>query len=112
MSDEMVIFTRTFDLFDWLLPHIERFPKIYRTSISERLIHTLLDFQETLYDAQTQGGTTRQKFLRTADAHLNKVRFYLRLAYHKGWLLDGQYLHVSRMTDNIGGLLGGWIKAS
>jgi len=107
----MIIFTRTFDLFTWLLPHIETFPRLYRTSISQRLLAVMLDFQETLYDAHSQGGTTRQKYLRTADAHLNKIRFYMRLAHRSTWLKDGQYLHVSRLIDEIGRLLGGWIKA-
>ena len=61
---------------------------------------------------RVRGGTTRLKHLRTADAHLNKVRLYSRLAHHLQWLNDGQYRHVSAMVAEIGRLLGGWIKAS
>ncbi|NDJ76469.1 MAG: four helix bundle protein, partial [Chloroflexi bacterium] len=69
-------------------------------------------FVVALFDAQSQGGTTRQKHLRAADAHLNKLRLYLRLAYHWGWFNDGQYRHVSEMVAEIGRLLGGWLKAT
>lgn len=107
----MVIFTRTYDLLLWLLPKAEHFPKIYRSTVTQRLMNAALDFQEALFEAQSQGGTTRQKYLRTADAALDKLRLYLRLAYHWHWLNDGQYRHVSVMIAEIGRLLGGWLKA-
>jgi hypothetical protein len=46
MSEEMVILTRTFDLLDWLLPKSERFPKVYRSTVTQRLMDAALDFQE------------------------------------------------------------------
>ena len=110
MSSEMVIFTRTYDLLNWLLPKAERFPKIYRSTITQRLMDAVLDFQETLFEAQANGAQVRQQHLRRADAHLNKVRLYLRLIHAWGWLSLGQYEHVSRMVAEIGRLLGGWLK--
>ncbi len=112
MSEEMVILTRTFDLLDWLLPHSERFPKGYRFTVTQRLTDAALDFQEALFDAESQGGSTRRKHLRVADAALDKVRLYLRLAHRWRWLSDGQYRHVSLMVAEIGRLLGGWTRAS
>jgi len=107
----MVILTRTFDLLTWLLPKAERFPKLYRSTATQRLMSAALDFQEALFEAQSQGGTTRQKHLRQADAALNKLRLYLRLAHHWRWLNDGQYRHVSAVVAELGRLLGGWMKA-
>jgi hypothetical protein len=112
MSDDMIILTRTFDLLTWLVPKSETFPRSYRYTVTHRMLSAALDFQEALFDAQSQGGSTRQKQLRTADAHLNKLRLYLRLAHHWHWLSDGQYRHVSLMVAELGRLLGGWQKAS
>lgn len=110
MSSDMVIFTRTFDLLIWLLPKAEAFPKIYRATLTHRLMSAALDFQEAIFDAQSLPGKKRRDTLQTADAHLNKLRLYLRLIHRFGWLSDGQYEHVSRMVAEIGRLLGGWIK--
>lgn len=107
----MIVLTKTFDLLTWLLPRAEKFPKTHRLTVTRRLLDATLDFQEVLFDAQSQGGTTRQKHLRTADAHLNKLRLYLRLVHRWRWLNDGQYRHVSVMVAEIGRLLGGWLKA-
>jgi hypothetical protein len=111
MAEQMIILTRTFDLLSWLLPKADGFPKLYRSTVTQRLMGAALDFQEALYDAQSQGGSTRQKHLREADAALNKLRLYLRLAHHWHWLNDGQYRHVSATVAELGRLLGGWMKA-
>lgn len=107
----MVILTRTFDLLAWLLPKMERFPRVYRTTVTQRLMDAALDFQEALFEAQSQGGTTRQKHLRQADAALNRLRLYLRLAHRWRWFSDGQYQHISMLVAELGRLLGGWLKA-
>ena len=65
-----------------------------------------------LFDAISQSGRTRKKHLHIADAHLNKLRLYLRLAHHWQWFNDGQYRHVSVMVAEIGRLLGGWLKTT
>lgn len=110
MSEEMVIFTRTYDLLNWLLPKADRFPKLYRSTVTQRLQDAVLDFQEALLEAQAYRDKIRLRHLKAADVHLNKVRLYLRLAHEWRWLSRGQYEHVSRMVAEIGRLLGGWIQ--
>ena len=107
---ELVIFTQTFDLLTWLLPHCDRFPKSQRFVVTARLETSVLDFLEAIYDANARPGAERLRYLQAADAHLNKLRLYLRLSRQWNWLSGGQYEHVSRMVAGVGRLLGGWIK--
>jgi hypothetical protein len=37
-QEEMVIFTRTFDLLDWLLPRTNHFPRAHRHTFTRRLL--------------------------------------------------------------------------
>ena len=110
MPDEFIILTRTFDLLTWLLPHAESFPRAQRFFVTQRLVDAALDFQEALFEAAARTGKTRLSHLEAADAHLNKVRLYLRLAHQWHWSSSGQYEHVSSMIAEIGRLLGGWLK--
>lgn len=110
MPQKMIIFTRTYDLLRWLLPKQKKFPKLYRGTVTQRLMDAALDFQEALLLAQACRGKIRLRHLRAADAHLDKVRLYLQLAHEWRWLSPGQYQHVSRMAAEIGRLLGGWIQ--
>ena len=109
-SKELVIFTQTYDLLSWLLPQCERFPKCQRFVITQRLQNAALDFQEAIFEANARSGSQWLMHLQSADAHLNKLRLYLRLSQQWDWLSIGQYEHVSRMVASIGKLLGGWIR--
>lgn len=106
----MVIFTRTYDLLTWLLPRSEGFPKAQRFVVTKRLQDAVLNFQEVIYLANAAEGRVRLGYLQTADAHLNQLRLYLRLAHDWQWLTGGQYEHVSKMVAEIGRLLGGWLR--
>ena len=106
----LVIFTQTYDLLTWLLPQCEHFPKSQRFVVTQRLLSAALDFQESIFEANARGGAQRLQHLQGADAHLNKLRLYLRLSNQWSWLSSGQYEHVSRMVVGIGKLLGGWIR--
>lgn len=112
MAEELVLLTRLFDLLTWLLPKAERFPRVYRHTVTQRLMNAALDCQEAVFTAQSARGVRRQEALQDADAALNRLRLYLRLAHQWGWLNDGQYEHVSAQVVEIGKLLGGWIKQS
>ncbi len=106
----MIIFTRTYDFLSWLIPKTMSFPRNQRFVVTKRLQDAALDFQEYIIEANRQRGRPRLEWLRRADAALDKVRLYLRLAVRWKWLNEGQYLHVSKMVKELGDLLGGWIK--
>ena len=112
MSDEMIIFTRTYDFISWLLPLAEKFPRSQRFVITQRLQNASLNFQESIIEANALRGELRTEKLRAADAELRKVRLYLRLCEKWKWMNPGQYRHVSEMVAEIGKLLGGWLKLS
>jgi len=106
----MVIFTRVFELLEWLVPKGEAFPRSFRHTVTARPLGAALDLPEQLFEAQARRGHRRRDALSEADATLNKLRLYLRLAHRWRWLSDGQYEHASRMVAEIGRLLGGWIR--
>lgn len=111
MPEEMVIFTRTYDLVTWLLPLTQNFPRSQRFIVTQRLQNAALNFQELLMEANALRGSLRAERLRAADVELRKVRLYLRLSQRWDWIKEGQYRHVSAMVAEIGRLLGGWMKS-
>ena len=46
--NEMVIFTRTFDLLTWLLPVTNHFPRAHRHTFTQRLLDAAFDLRERL----------------------------------------------------------------
>ena len=110
MTQKMVIFTRTFDFLDWLIPRTLDFPRRQRFVMTKRLQDAALDFYERITEANGLKGKARLKKQREADVALDKVRHYLRLTARWGWLSGGQYRHAAAMVAEIGRLLGGWIR--
>ena len=111
MSDsqaEMPIFTKTYDFLAWLAPMTNHFPRSHRQTTTRRLLDAAYAFLECLLEANNLRGQARLAQLIAADALLDKVRLYLRLAHHWRWLNPGQYEHASRMVAELGRLLGGW----
>jgi len=109
---EPPIFTKTFDFLAWLLPATNHFPRLYRHTVTRRLLEAALDFQEVILEANSRRGQGRWERLVMADAYLDKVRSYLRLAHRCQWINLGQYEHASRMVAELGRLLGGWQKVT
>lgn len=103
--------TKTYDLINWLIPKSEKFPKVYRTTLTQRLMDSALDFQEQIFAAVNQSGSGKAKHLLIADTHLTSLRLYLRLALNARMINVGQYHHASVMVTEIGRLLGGWQKS-
>ena len=104
------LFTKTFDFVSWLLAVTNHFPRSQRFTVTKRLLDAALDFQERLVDANARRGRARLSQLDLADAELDKVRLYLRLAFRWKWLSGGQYRHAAQYVTEIGRLLGGWKK--
>jgi hypothetical protein len=105
---ESPIFSRTYDLLRWLLPMTVKFPRQHRFVLASALQQAAMEFQEQLIEARF--ATRATKTLHKADQTLTKLRLYLRLSHDLKLFSPGQYEHVSKMVDEIGRLLGGWIK--
>jgi hypothetical protein len=106
------LFTRTFEFTTWLLAMANHFPRSQRFFATKRLLDAAFDFQERLVDANARRGQARLAMLDLADAELDKVRLYLRLAYRLQWLSVGQYGHAARLVAEMGKLLGSWKKGT
>ena len=55
----MVIFTRTFDLLDWLLPMTNHFPRAHRHTFTRRLLDAAFDLRERVEEANHRKGRGR-----------------------------------------------------
>lgn len=109
------IFVKTYDFLQWLLPLTTKFPKSQRFLLAERLGVAALDFYELLQRAALgdQPGSdpaATMALLAEADLLLQRQRFYLRLSRDLMFINVGQYEHAAHYLDEIGRLLGGWMR--
>jgi len=93
----------------WLAPTLEKFPKSYKFTLGERLLNGALDVLERLIEATYH----RQPLpmLTAANLGLEKLRFLFRLATELKLLDLRRYEFAARAIDEVGRLIGGWIKS-
>ncbi len=109
---ESPIFSKMYDCLLWLIPQAQKFPRVHRFGVGERVVRLALDLQETLIAAGLSAGEKRRERLEEADIQLAKLRQLLRLCKDLELLDIGQYEHAARMLVEIGRLLGGWQKSA
>jgi len=99
------IFTKTYDLLAWLIPRTLAFPKSQRGVLARQVQAHLFAFYEALVDAGLSDDPVSH--LHRADAHLTKLRAYLRLCRDLELLSVAQYGYASQQVAEVGKLLGG-----
>jgi hypothetical protein len=98
-----------FQLINWLMPTLARFPREQRFLLGDRIQATALDVLEALIEATYT--RERRTHLARANIGLEKLRFFFRLAFEQRHLDVRRYEHAARSIDEVGRLIGGWAKA-
>ncbi|MCP4379508.1 MAG: diversity-generating retroelement protein Avd [bacterium] len=106
--DEPIIFVKWMEFLKWLLPQLENFPKRVRFTLANRLDNLALDLVEDLIEARYTHD--KQPILRRANLRLEKLRVLLRISYEQRYLSYNSYEHATRAVNEVGRMLGGWIK--
>jgi hypothetical protein len=107
---ESPLYVRTYDFLLWLVPRVQKFPKVHRFALSERIQRLAFDFQDSLVAAGKSQGEARSMQLHQADVQLAQLRVWIRLARDLEALSIRRYEHAARLVSEIGRLLGAWIK--
>jgi hypothetical protein len=93
----------------WLIPTIEKFPRKQKFVLGDRIESTALDVLELLIGATYT--KSRDKMLNEANLGLERLRFFMRLSFELRLIDMRRYEHGARGLDEVGRLVGGWIKA-
>lgn len=93
----------------WLTPALEKFPRSHKFTLGERIYHGALDVLDRLIEATY----SRQAapMLLQANMGLEKLRFLFRLALDLQLLDPRRHEFAARAVDEVGRLVGGWLKA-
>lgn len=102
------LFIKTYDMVLWLLAHTQKFPKSQRFVLAKRMEEAALSFQDQIVWATKT--RRRVPVLVEADFHLERLRLYNRMALGLRLHSPGQYEHLGRSLDELGRLLGGWLR--
>lgn len=76
-----------------------------------RMQNHLTDLLESLIEAVYLPATEKKPLLQKLNIRLEKIRYLFRLGYELGLYTSLRYNELARRLDEIGRMLGGWIKS-
>ncbi len=107
-SNHPAIVQKMYDIILWMMPLIEKFPKNKRYTIGSRMENVLLEILDLLVEASYS--RSKIALLKRANLDLEKFRFLARLAKDLKFVDLRRYKYISEILDEVGSMLGGWIK--
>lgn len=109
MGTEIPAVTKLYDIILWLMPQVEKFPRDYKFTIGDRIVNNLLNSLEILIEAVYT--RDKQHLLRRLNLQLEKLRYMIRLSKDLKALNIKKYAFISNEINELGKMIGGWIKA-
>ncbi|MBD2151634.1 diversity-generating retroelement protein Avd [Pseudanabaena sp. FACHB-1277] len=105
---ELSIIQKTYDLIKWYVPILNRLPKEHKFQLGNRTIELLYNILETLIEAKFT--KQKQTKLESLNVSLSVLRYQTRLLFDFSLFSIQRYEYASKMIDDIGNELGGWLK--
>ena len=100
------------ELLLWLIPQLDRFPRVRRFTLGERLEDALLEVLERLVEAAYSRGPEKREALKRANLRLETARHLWRLAHELQVVSTRRYAHGAKLLTELGQQVGGWLRAS
>ena len=85
-------------------------PKNSRYTLGQKIDFLFLDVIENTIKAGYSGKIEKEIFLKRGSVKLDLLKFFLQLSWQIKSLEDKKYIRLSEKLDEIGRMLGGWIK--
>ncbi len=108
MFQDLVIFQKVYDLILWLHPTVNKFPKSQRFVLGQQIENTVLEILKGTIQANQE--SNKLPYFKQISIDLDKLRILIRLTKDLKFISIRQYQFVAEKINEIGKILGGWMK--
>lgn len=113
MNDiDIPILKKSYELYKTFHEYRKLIPKADRFTVYERSENLIVDIIEYFLEAGYSKSGNKSAVLETASVKLNTLRFFIRLMKETKSLDNKKYTALQEMIDEIGRMLGGWIRST
>jgi len=106
------IFQKTYDFYKLIHGFRNDIPKMERFSIWQKSEKTCLEIIEWLFEINQINGIEKIILLTKISNKVDLLKVFMRLAHETKTIDEKKYLRIQTHLDEIGRMLGGWIKNS
>lgn len=108
---DIPIFHKIYELYKLLHSYQNRIPKSERYTLWQKCENTALDLLEALIETSHLKGEERLNSLYIISNRLDLLKVLMRLANETRTIDNPQYLAIQAILQEIGKMIGGWIKS-
>lgn len=108
MLKDLIIFEKAYTFALWIFTASSKFPKNQRFTLGQQLCNQSLDIVRGIIRANA--ARNKGPLLYQLSVDLDTLRIFIRLAHDLRFLSGKQYAHAAERVNEIGKLLGGWMK--
>jgi len=96
-----------YKLWQEYLPH---FPKTSRYTLGSKIDQLFIEMTELVYSASYMSGEKKLACVKKSSSKMDLLKFFLRISWEVKALDNKKYAKLSEILDEIGRMLGGWIR--
>jgi len=110
MAKETII-QKVFDLLEFSIPTLQKFPRMHKFTLADRIQNQISDLLEIYIEAYYRASPQKKELLHSANIQLEKLRYHFRLCFNLGLIHSRKYQDFAQRIEEIGKMTGGWIKS-
>ena len=111
IQTEAPILKKTVDLYKEFYQHLKTFPKKDQYMLGKRCEEHILSFMESILIAVSSYGQEKKNKLLVANSEFDVLKVLIRMARELKMLDTKKYLSIEQRIQEIGRMLGGWIRS-
>ncbi len=107
---DIPIFQKTYDFYKMIHVCRSEIPKMERYTVWQKIEIICIEMIENLLTVKYFSGSDKMDFLNKISVKVDMLRIFIRLANETKALNNKKYIALQEVLDEIGRMLGGWIK--
>lgn len=109
-NHEIPLFIKTYDLYGKIYNTCKKLPKQDRYNLGAKIEDCILTAFENIISAENLNGAEKLQYLRSAHTKIEILKVHIRLANDQKIITTKDYLTLEEGLQEIGKMLGGWIR--
>jgi len=105
----LTIYQRVYDFMLYLFPIVDRFPRYEKFVLCTQIKNCVLEIARKIIRANKS--RNKRPLLYDIDVSIEELRMLIRFSHDRKYLSHKSYEETSKRVNEIGRLLGGWIKS-
>jgi len=110
VKEDLKILQRCYDMIEYGYVALRQYPKSERHTLAAETKRSMYELLRLIIRANKR--YFKKTTLQDIDIEIDNLRYLIRLANSLGFLPFKQYENWSRKINEIGKMLGGWIKST